>query len=141
MIDVIYLAAGKGVRAGLGYPKQYARIGGKPILVHGLEVLQAELIRIPPGCANRHRIGPDLPVGIPGNRLAIQEHSVLGHQEESPVPPCPELSPPDPYPAQRLPPAQGLIQDQSIGQNLHLGLDAMGRSDEAGIARKDRPSR
>ena len=41
MIDVIYLAAGKGARAGLGYPKQYARIGGKPILVHGLEVLQA----------------------------------------------------------------------------------------------------
>ena len=41
MIDVIYLAAGKGVRAKLGYPKQYARIGGKPILLHGLEVLQA----------------------------------------------------------------------------------------------------
>ena len=40
MIDVIYLAAGQGKRAGLGYPKQFARLGGKPILVHGLEVLQ-----------------------------------------------------------------------------------------------------
>jgi 2-C-methyl-D-erythritol 4-phosphate cytidylyltransferase len=40
MIDVIYLAAGQGKRAGLGYPKQYARLGGKPIMVHGLEVLQ-----------------------------------------------------------------------------------------------------
>ena len=40
MIDVIYLAAGQGKRAGLGYPKQFARLGGKPILIHGLEVLQ-----------------------------------------------------------------------------------------------------
>ncbi len=40
MIDVIYLAAGRGERAGLGYPKQFARLGGKPIMVHGLEVLQ-----------------------------------------------------------------------------------------------------
>jgi 2-C-methyl-D-erythritol 4-phosphate cytidylyltransferase len=40
MIDVIYLAAGKGVRAKLGYPKQYARLGGKPIMIHGLDVLQ-----------------------------------------------------------------------------------------------------
>ncbi len=40
MIDVIYLAAGKGERVGLGYPKQFARLGGKPIMVHGLEVLQ-----------------------------------------------------------------------------------------------------
>lgn len=40
-IDVIYLTAGFGIRANLGYPKQYAYIGGKPILVHGLEVLRA----------------------------------------------------------------------------------------------------
>ncbi len=40
MIDVIYLAAGQGKRAGLGYPKQFARLGGKPIMVHGLEVLR-----------------------------------------------------------------------------------------------------
>ncbi len=39
-IDVIYLAAGQGKRANLGFPKQFARLGGKPILVHGLEVLQ-----------------------------------------------------------------------------------------------------
>jgi 2-C-methyl-D-erythritol 4-phosphate cytidylyltransferase len=38
-IDVIYLTAGFGIRANLGYPKQYAYIGGKPILVHGLETL------------------------------------------------------------------------------------------------------
>lgn len=41
MIDVIYLAAGKGVRAKLGYPKQYARLGGKAIMIHGLDVLQS----------------------------------------------------------------------------------------------------
>ena len=40
MIDVIYLAAGQGKRAKLGYPKQFARLGGKPIMIHGLEVLQ-----------------------------------------------------------------------------------------------------
>lgn len=40
MIDVIFLAAGQGKRVGLGYPKQFARLGGKPILIHGLEVLQ-----------------------------------------------------------------------------------------------------
>jgi 2-C-methyl-D-erythritol 4-phosphate cytidylyltransferase len=40
MIDVIYLSAGKGNRAKLGYPKQYARLGGKPIMIHGLEILQ-----------------------------------------------------------------------------------------------------
>lgn len=40
MIDVIYLAAGQGKRAGLGFPKQFARLGGKPIMIHGLEVLQ-----------------------------------------------------------------------------------------------------
>ena len=40
MIDVIYLAAGQGKRARLGYPKQFARLGGKPVLIHGLEVLQ-----------------------------------------------------------------------------------------------------
>lgn len=39
MIDVIYLNGGKGVRVGLGYPKQFARIGGKPIMIYGLEVL------------------------------------------------------------------------------------------------------
>lgn len=40
-IEVIYLAAGHGIRANLGYPKQYAYIGGKPILIHGLEVLDS----------------------------------------------------------------------------------------------------
>ncbi len=40
MIDVIYLAAGRGKRAKLGYPKQFARLGGKPIMIHGLEVFQ-----------------------------------------------------------------------------------------------------
>jgi 2-C-methyl-D-erythritol 4-phosphate cytidylyltransferase len=40
VIDVVYLAGGKGVRAKLGYPKQFARLGGKPIMVHGLEILQ-----------------------------------------------------------------------------------------------------
>ena len=41
MIDAIYLSAGQGVRANLGYPKQYARLGGKAIMIHGLEVLQS----------------------------------------------------------------------------------------------------
>jgi 2-C-methyl-D-erythritol 4-phosphate cytidylyltransferase len=39
MIDVVYLNGGTGKRAKLGYPKQFARIGGKPILVHALEKL------------------------------------------------------------------------------------------------------
>lgn len=38
--DVIYLAGGKGVRAGLGYPKQFSRLNGKPILIYGLETLR-----------------------------------------------------------------------------------------------------
>ena len=38
-MNVIYLAGGKGIRAGLGYPKQYARIKGKPIIIYGLEIL------------------------------------------------------------------------------------------------------
>ena len=36
-LDLIYLAAGEGKRAKLGYPKQLARLGGKQILVHALE--------------------------------------------------------------------------------------------------------
>ena len=38
-MDVIYLNGGSGVRAELGYPKQFARIAGKPILIYGLETL------------------------------------------------------------------------------------------------------
>ena len=38
-IDVIYLSGGIGKRAKLGYPKQYSRIQGEPILVYGLEIL------------------------------------------------------------------------------------------------------
>jgi 2-C-methyl-D-erythritol 4-phosphate cytidylyltransferase len=55
MIDVIYLTAGQGKRAKLGYPKQFARLGGRPIMVHGLEVLQkmkeigSVIIVVPPG--------------------------------------------------------------------------------------------
>lgn len=41
MIDVIYLTAGHGQRVELGYPKQYYNLGGKPILIHGLEVLRS----------------------------------------------------------------------------------------------------
>ncbi|MFA5397750.1 MAG: 2-C-methyl-D-erythritol 4-phosphate cytidylyltransferase [Methanogenium sp.] len=40
MIDVIYLSGGSGVRADLGYPKQFARLKGKPILIYGLETLR-----------------------------------------------------------------------------------------------------
>jgi len=39
-MNVIYLSAGKGIRAKLGYPKQFAQLGGKPIIMHGLEVFQ-----------------------------------------------------------------------------------------------------
>ena len=38
MIDLILLAAGLGTRTGLGYPKQFLRLAGKPILIHTLEV-------------------------------------------------------------------------------------------------------
>jgi len=54
MIDVIYLAAGQGKRAKLGYPKQFARLGGKPIMIHALEILQnmGEMGRIIIPCAD-----------------------------------------------------------------------------------------
>jgi D-ribitol-5-phosphate cytidylyltransferase len=38
MIDVIYLNGGSGKRIDLGYPKQYARLKGKPIMIYGLEI-------------------------------------------------------------------------------------------------------
>lgn len=40
MIDVIYLAGGTGKRTKLGYPKQFARLKGKPVMVYGLETLR-----------------------------------------------------------------------------------------------------
>jgi 2-C-methyl-D-erythritol 4-phosphate cytidylyltransferase len=40
MIDVIYLSGGSGVRTDLGYPKQFARLKGKPIMIYGLETLR-----------------------------------------------------------------------------------------------------
>lgn len=40
MIDVIYLCAGVGKRANLGYPKQFLSLHGKPLLIHGLETLR-----------------------------------------------------------------------------------------------------
>ena len=53
-MDVIYLAAGQGTRARLGYPKQFARIGGKPLLVHGLEMLERlpEITRVLVACCD-----------------------------------------------------------------------------------------
>jgi 2-C-methyl-D-erythritol 4-phosphate cytidylyltransferase len=36
--DLIYLMGGKGFRTNLGYPKQFSRLGFKPIFIHGLEV-------------------------------------------------------------------------------------------------------
>lgn len=38
-IDCIYLMGGIGVRAMLGFPKQFQMLGGKPIFIHGLETL------------------------------------------------------------------------------------------------------
>ena len=40
MIDVVYLNGGLGVRAEFGYPKQFARLKGKPIFIYGLETLR-----------------------------------------------------------------------------------------------------
>lgn len=37
-MELIYLANGTGIRAKLGFPKQFAYIGGKPLLVYGLEI-------------------------------------------------------------------------------------------------------
>ena len=47
-MDCIMLAAGKGERAKLGYPKQFARLDGKPIFIHTLETFEAmpEISRI-----------------------------------------------------------------------------------------------
>ena len=55
MTDVIYLCAGQGVRAKLGYPKQLAMLCGKPIMVYALEVfndmpeISRIVITLPPG--------------------------------------------------------------------------------------------
>lgn len=38
MIDVIILSAGMGLRMGLGYPKQFMKIKGKPIFIYPLEL-------------------------------------------------------------------------------------------------------
>lgn len=38
-IDCIYLMAGSGHRVGLGYPKQYYNLNGKPMFIYGLELL------------------------------------------------------------------------------------------------------
>jgi len=57
-MNVIYLSAGKGRRARLGYPKQFARLGGKPIIMHGLEVLQKmpEIDKIIIPCSDRVKV-------------------------------------------------------------------------------------
>lgn len=41
-LDVIFLMGGEGKRARLGYPKQYARIGGIPIFIHSLQAFLKE---------------------------------------------------------------------------------------------------
>jgi 2-C-methyl-D-erythritol 4-phosphate cytidylyltransferase len=38
-MDAVVLAAGQGVRLDPEHPKQFLRLGGKPVLVHSLEVL------------------------------------------------------------------------------------------------------
>ncbi len=57
-MDVIYLAGGQGKRTNLGYPKQFAYLGGKPIIMHGLEVLQnmPEITRIIIPCVEDIRV-------------------------------------------------------------------------------------
>lgn len=40
MIDVIFLNGGSGNRINLGYPKQYALLKGKPIILYSLEILE-----------------------------------------------------------------------------------------------------
>jgi 2-C-methyl-D-erythritol 4-phosphate cytidylyltransferase len=40
-MNVVYLTAGQGIRANLGYPKQYQYIGGKPLFIHGIEILNS----------------------------------------------------------------------------------------------------
>jgi len=40
--DVIFLMGGEGKRARLGYPKQYARIGGIPIFIHSIQAFLKE---------------------------------------------------------------------------------------------------
>lgn len=39
-VDLIFLCAGRGLRVGLDQPKQFAPLGGKPLMVHALEVFE-----------------------------------------------------------------------------------------------------
>lgn len=39
-VDVLYLAAGRGSRSKLDYPKQFSLLGGKPIMIHSLEIFE-----------------------------------------------------------------------------------------------------
>lgn len=40
-VDVLFLAAGRGSRSKLDYPKQFSLIGGKPIMIHSLEIFES----------------------------------------------------------------------------------------------------
>lgn len=42
-VDVLYLAAGRGSRSKLDYPKQFSLLGGKPIMIHSLEIFEKYL--------------------------------------------------------------------------------------------------
>jgi 2-C-methyl-D-erythritol 4-phosphate cytidylyltransferase len=40
-LDLVFLCAGRGTRVGLDVPKQFAEIGGKPVMIHSLEVYES----------------------------------------------------------------------------------------------------
>lgn len=56
-MDAILLSAGVGSRTGLGYPKQFLKINGKPMLVYSLEILRQckDIGKIIVTCSQEHQ--------------------------------------------------------------------------------------
>lgn len=78
-IAVLIVAAGKGVRAGTGLPKQYERLGGLPMLRRTVEAFRGFPVQVVIGpdqeeLAAAALAGLDLPLPVPGG--ATRQESV-----------------------------------------------------------------
>src|SRR5258708_20766269 len=70
-IAVLIVAAGKGERAGLGLPKQYERLGGRPMLRRTVAAFRGYRVQVVIGAGQQELAaaalsGPDLPAPVIG---------------------------------------------------------------------------